>query len=112
MSERKLDKLLSEKAKARRRKLSDVNIKVTFMIWLIEFVGSLLLPFIPKIFSHGQSGTAVGATVTFSLYFVLLPLAYLMNNSDIKNAIVEENWLYAIRGIFNRTNIETFQKNN
>ena len=104
--------MLSEKAKARRRKLSDVNIRVTFIIWLIEFVGSLLIPFIPKLFAHGQPGAAVEGTVIFSLYFVILPLAYLMNNSDIKNTIVEENWLYAIRGIFNRTDIETFQKNN
>ena len=112
MSERRLDKLLSEKTKARRRKLNDVNIKVTFMTWLIEFIGSILLTLIPKLFGHGQVGTAAGAILTFSFYFVLLPFCYLVNNSDIKNTIVEESWLHAIRGIFSRTNIEILHKNN
>ena len=52
--------MLTEKAKARRRKLNDVNIKVTFMIWLIEFVGSFIQIFIPKMVGHGQVGTAAG----------------------------------------------------
>ena len=104
--------MLSEKSKARRRKLNVVNIKVTFMTWLIEFVGSILLTFIPKIFGHGQVGTAAGAIITFSFYFVLLPFCYLINNSDIKNAIVETSWLHGLKGIFDRTNIEILLKNN
>ena len=104
--------MLSENAKARRRKLNDVNIKVTFMIWLIEFVGSFIQIFIPKIVGHGQVGTGAGAIFVVSLYFVLLPFAYLINSSDIKHTIVDESWFHAVRGIFSRTNIQAFPKNN
>ena len=85
---------------------------VTFLIWLIEFVGSIVLIFTPKIFGHGQVGTGAGHVFAFSFYFVLLPFSYLINNSDIKNTIVEESWFNAIRGVFNRTNIQVFPRNN
>ena len=104
--------MLSENAKARRRKVNDVNIKVTFMIWLIEFVGSFILIFIPKIVGHGQVGTGAGAIFTVSLYFVLLPFTYLINSSDIKRTIVDESWFHAVRGIFSRTNIQILRKDN
>ena len=102
--------MLSERAKARRRKLTEVNIKVAFIAWLIEFVGSILLPFVPKIFGHGLVGTGAGDIIILLFYFVLLPFSYLINDSDIKSAIVDENWFHAIIGIFNRTNIEVFRK--
>ena len=65
---------------------------------------------IPTLFGHGQVGTAVGETVTFSFYFVLLLFSYLVNNSDIKNTIVEDTLFRAIRGIFSRTNIQVLPK--
>jgi len=98
--------LLSENSKARRRKLNEVNIKVAFIAWLIEFIASILLTFVPKLFGHGLIGTGAGEVFTVFFYFVLLPFSYLINDSDIKNAIVDENWFHAILGIFNRTNIE------
>jgi len=68
------------------------------------------LIFIPKIFGHGQVGTAIGMTLAMLFYFVLLPLSYLINSSDIKSTIVEESWFHAIRGLFNRTNIQVLPK--
>ena len=103
--------MLSDNAKARRRRLNDVNIKVTFMIWLIEFVGSFIQIFIPKMVGHGQVGTATGLIFVVSLYFVLLPFAYLINSSDIKQTIVDESWFHAVRGIFSRTSIQVLRKN-
>ena len=102
--------MLSEKSKARRHKLNDVNIKVTFIVWLIEFVASILLIFIPKIFGHGQVGTGAGTIFVSLFYFLLLPFSYLINSSDIKGEIVDESWFHAIRGIFNRTNIQVLRK--
>ena len=102
--------MLTEKAKARRRKLNDVNIKVTSLIWLIEFVGSFILIFIPKIVGHEQVGIAAGEILVSTFYFVLLPFSYLINNSDIKASIVDESWFHAIRGIFNRNNVQVLRK--
>ena len=87
-----------------------VNIKVTFIAWIIEFVGSILMPFVPKIFGHGLVGTGAGDVIILLFYFVLLPFSYLINDPDIKSAIVDKNWFHAIIGIFNRTNIEAFRE--
>ena len=106
----KLAKLLSDKSKVRRRRLTEVNIKVTFIVWFTEFVGSLILVLPPMVFGHGQVGTAIGRTLYLATCFVLLPFLYLINDSDVKSAIVEDSWVHAIRGIFNRTNIHVLPK--
>ena len=102
--------MLSENTKIKRRKLTEVNIGVTFVVWLTEFFGSIVWIFTPTVFGHGQVGTATGHTIGVAFYFVLLPFLYLVNDSDVKNAIVEDNWVLAIRGIFNRTNIQVLPK--
>ena len=60
----------------------------------------------PMVFGYAQAGTATSLTIVLMFYFVCLPFLYLVNDSDVKNTIVEDNWVRAIRGIFNRTNIE------
>ena len=102
--------MLSEKTKVRRRKLIEVNIKVTFLLWLIEFVGSIILIFVPTIFGHGQTGTTTGNIFVVMFYFVLLPFCYLVNTSDVKLTIAEESWYLAMRGIFNRSNVQVLPK--
>ena len=86
-----------------------MNIKVTFIAWLIEFIGSLLPPLILKTVGHEQVGIAAAEILRSSFYFLLLPLAYLINSSDLKAAIVDESWFHAIRVIFNRNNIQTIR---
>ena len=108
-SDQNLEKFLSDKTKIRRRKLTEVNIGVTFIVWFTEFVGSLLMIFAPAVFGYAQFGTAAGYTTVQAFYFVILPFLYLVNDSDVKNTIVEDNWVRAIRGIFNRTKIEVFR---
>ena len=110
ISEKNLDKLLSEKSKIKRRKLNEVNIKVTFVVWLTECVGSLILIFGSTVFAHGQVGTGTAYIVVMVFYFVLLPFLYLVNDSDVKYTIAEDSWFRAIRGIFNRTNIQALPK--
>ena len=97
---------MSDKSKIKRRKLTEVNIKVTFVVWLTEFVGSVMWIFTPTVFGHAQVGTATGHTIVVAFYFVVLPFLYLVNDSDVKNTIAEDSWLRAIRGIFKRTNIQ------
>ena len=102
--------LLTDKSKARRHKLNNVNIKVTFIAWLIEFVASFTAPLIPKVFGHGQVELGAGLILVSSFYFILLPFAYLINDSDIKRTIVDESWLYAVKGIFQRSNVQVLRK--
>ena len=76
-------------------------------MWLTEFLGSLIMILPPMVFGHAQAGTATSLTITLIFYFVFLPFLYLVNDSDVKNTIVEDNWVRAIRGIFNRVNDES-----
>ena len=101
---------MSDKSKIRRRKLTEVNIRVTFVVWLTECVGSIILIFGSTIFGHGQVGTGTAHIFAMAFYFVLLPFLYLVNDSDVKNTIAEDNWFRAIRGIFNRTTIQVLPK--
>ena len=99
-----MDMLLSDHTKIRRRKLNRVNIKVTFIVWVTEFVGSMLLLLIPKLFGHSQVGTATGYIISTAFYFVILPFLYLVNDEDVKKRITDDSWFRAIKGIFNKTN--------
>ena len=98
--------MLPKKSKARRRKINDVNIKVTFIAWLMEFLGSFVAAAIPAIFGHGQIAYAALQILALFFYFVLLPFFYLLNDSEVKSTIAEESWVRAIRGIFNRSNTQ------
>ena len=69
-----------------------------------------MMAFGSSIFGHGQVGTGTAHIFAMVFYFVLLPFLYLVNDSDVKNTIVEDNWVRAIRGIFNRTNVQLLPK--
>ena len=101
---------MPEESKIRRRKLAEVNIRVTFVVWLTECVGSIILIFGSTVFGHAQVGTGIANIVATAFYFVLIPFLYLINDSDVKNTIAEDSWFRAIRGIFNRTNIQILPK--
>ena len=101
---------MSDKSKIRRRKLTEVNIKVTLIVWLTEFVGAIIMIFSSTVFGHAQVGTGISYIVASVFYFVLIPFLYLVNDSDVKNTIAEDSWFRAIRGIFNRTNIQVLRK--
>ena len=84
--------------------------KVTCIVWFAEFVGSILLIFIPKVFGHTQAGTSIGYGFMVDLYFVLLPFLYLINDSDVKNSIADDSLFRGIRGIFNRPKAQVLPK--
>ena len=99
-----LDKLLSEKSKIRRRKLDQVNIRVTVIVWLIEFLASIAGVVIPSLFGHGQLAMAINQILIALLYFILQPFSYMINMHDTKGLIVDGSWFAGIRGIFSRNN--------
>ena len=90
----------------RRRKLTQVNITLSFVVWLIECVGSIMMAYGSAMFGHGQVGTGISQIFVMVFYFVVIPFLYLVNDSDVKYTIAEDSWFRAIRGIFNRTNIQ------
>ena len=98
---RKLHKLLSDSAKERRHNLNVLNFQITFISWLVEFV-TILLVVIAKLIIPGKSvifNFMLDQVVT-SVFGIILPLIFLINDSDIKENIVESKWYMAVLKVF------------
>ena len=93
--------ILSDKAIKRRAEICQVNIKVTFIVWLVEFFGcmTMAIDFL-VIGSRSNSLTGLLRTLTLLAYFVLLPITFLVNCSETKEAIMDSSWRTALAGIF------------
>ena len=84
----RIQKLLLEGDKMRRKRENRVNIQVQFVSWIVEFVAFWIVT-IPQV--------KLGANEIFGLlytlfYFVLTPLTYLLNNTITKQIIILGNW--------------------
>ena len=99
-----LNKLLTDSSKTRRRRVNQVNIRVTIIVWLVEFLGSIAGVFIPSVFGHGQLAMAINQVFIVLLYFILQPFSYMINSHDTKTAIVDGSWFTGIKRIFKRNN--------
>ena len=96
----KLKKILPESCLQRRRRVNNVNMKTTFICWLVEFIGSVLFIFGPFVTGHRNVGWGVIQVLVLMVYFILLPLTYLINSSESKNAIADSNWMSGIFAMF------------
>lgn len=95
------NKVLSEKSRNRRIRISNVNIQVTFIVWLVEFLGCLTMAIdFLVVGSRSNAITGLLRTLTMFCYFVLLPWTYLMNSSETKHTIADESWRVGLAGIF------------
>ena len=84
----KLRKLLSDSAKARRNRRIILNMQVTFLAWLLEFIGGLIaimVVFLP----HENNVTPGLLLLTEVFYCIIVPSAYLINSADLKSAIID-----------------------
>ena len=100
MDEIRFKDILSEVSLQRRRKVNSVNMKTTFICWLVEFAGSFLFIFGPFITAHRNVGWGIIQILILFVYFILLPFTYLMNSSETKNAIADSNWVSGISVVF------------
>ena len=84
----RLRKLLSDTAKVRRNRRIILNMQVSFLAWLLEFIGGLMA--ILMIFLPQENDTTRGLNLlTGVLYLIIVPSAYLINSADVKSAIVD-----------------------
>jgi hypothetical protein len=79
-----------------------VNIKVNFVVWLLEFLGcmTMAIDFL-VIGSRSNALTGLLKILTMLVYFIVLPCTFLVNCSAGINTIVDENWFTAITRIVN-----------
>ena len=93
---------LAERCRNRRAQICQVNIKVNFVVWLVEFFGcmTMAIDFL-VIGSRSNAITGLLKILTMLVYFIVLPCTFLVNCSAGINTIVDENWFTAITRIVN-----------
>ena len=98
----RLRKLLADSSKARRHRRKILNVQITFVAWLAESVGFLVIFLGTFILGHENNiFNFFMQSLTLIIYFNILPSIFLINDSDIKSIIVDSNVYGTILTIFN-----------
>ena len=97
----KLRKLLTDSSKARRHRRKILNLQITFLAWLVELTGFLLMFLGVFVLGHRNNVfNYLMQTLTLFIYLVLLPSIFLLNDHDTKSVIVESNLYKTILTVF------------
>ena len=97
-----LRKLLDEPTKDRRHRRVLLNIHITTLTWLIEFVGLLFIVLGGFILGHGNDTvTFTLQTLTLIFFFIIQPCAIWINDSTLKGTILESEWYSSFLRYFN-----------
>ena len=83
-------KLLSDDVNMTNRKKVRINAQVTAIISVLEIAFQMTSVMIVGLLT--RANTAGTIIIGLSVYFILLPRAFLMNTSHNKNRIVEYGW--------------------
>ena len=89
----KLRKLLSDSSKARRHRRNLLNLQITVLAWIIEFLGVSSFLLGSFILGHtNTTATFILQTLSAVFNFILLPGILSISNSTLKTAIAESIW--------------------
>ena len=97
----RLRKLLTTSSKERRHRRRLLSIQITFIAWLAESMGFLVIFLGTFILGHESNVfNFLMQTLTLIIYFVILPSVFLLNDFDVKSEIVESNWYSTVLTVF------------
>ena len=89
-SMKKLKKLLSASSKVKRRHRTLLNISITILAWLVEFLAFFIVFLGSFILGYESTTTTLFLqTFSFAIYYVICPSVFLMNSFEMKTKIVE-----------------------
>ena len=89
----RLRKLLSDSSKARRHRRNLLNIQITVLAWVIEFLG--VSSFLLGSFFLGHTNTTttfILQTLSATFNFILLPGILSISNNNFKAAVADSVW--------------------
>ena len=94
--ESRVNELLNENAKRRRKHTETVNIQMSVMTWLIEFITGCLLMIL---FTLDDNITVILIIGLFDIImtFVAIPGAYILNTEIMKSKIIQNGWFRSLR---------------
>jgi hypothetical protein len=97
----KLRKLLTESSKSRRHRRNLINIHITILNWLVEFIAFFFVLLGSVILGHDNSiVTYFMHSLTILFYFNILPCTFLVNKSDLKGLMAESRWYISFLNLF------------
>ena len=95
-----LNDALTEENRRWRRNTLSVNIKITFLSWIMEFImGSAAI----AIWHLGNKSLPVPHLLTLfiiTMAFIVVPFTYVLDREVTKQIIVLENWFIGIKSAF------------
>ena len=99
----KLRKLLADSSKARRHRRKLLNLQITVIAWITEVFGFFVVFIGVFIFGHENNLiTSTLQTVSFTIYFIIVPSVILLNSNQVKSAIVDSHLYLGFVDRFNR----------
>ena len=104
---KKLRKLLSDSSKDIRHRRHLIQIHVTILGWLTEFMGFILVFLGSYILGHGDAVvTLILQSLTIFIYFHVVPCIYLINDSDLKANFAETTIYFNFLKIFKSERVD------
>ena len=104
---KKLRKLLSDSSKDIRHRRHLIQIHVTILGWLTEFMGFVLIFLGSYILGHGDAVvTLILQSLTIFIYFHVVPCIYLINDSDLKANFAETTIYFDFLKIFKSERVD------
>ena len=88
-----INELLSEEAKIKRNRRKTINIQITFISWLVEFVAGII-GLLQVLLRHVSSSIL---SLSVFLNFIIIPGIYLLNTEMCKPLIITQGWWKWIR---------------
>ena len=86
----KIGKMLKESSIFRRHRRIMLNIHITFLAWITEFIGFFVIFLGTFVLGHENNFVNFSLqTVTIFVYFNLLPCVFLMNTPEFKDFVSE-----------------------
>ena len=104
---KKLRKLLSDSSKDIRHRRHLIQIHVTILGWLTEFMGFIVVFLGSYILGHGDAVvTLILQSLTIFIYFHVVPCIYLINDSDLKANFAETAIYFDFLKIFKSERVD------
>ena len=89
---KRLRKLLSNSTKVKRRQRTLLNISITILAWLVEFIGFFVTFLVSFILGYESDiSTIILQVFSYTIRVIICPSTFLVNNYEMKNKIMEDN---------------------
>ena len=92
-----------------RRRTNRVNIKITFLSWILEFLSGIFV-ILARVLKY-KSIIHWMYLVDLCLVFVIIPCTYVLNREVTKQIIVFGNWYQGVRSIIFSNALQSSQSN-